>query len=112
MQWIESRGDHARQFVIDGDRIYSRAMDNGVATAIKQDNQEMKRGNRFLRSLDWGRLGLRIPVAEYEALIKAMPELVKGDRQSKARAWIKVINSDMARVNGWTVHDHRRAGGL
>ncbi len=35
MEWIESRGDHAMQFVIDSDRIYSRAMDNGVATAIK-----------------------------------------------------------------------------
>lgn len=53
----------------------------------------------------WGYSALCIPKLDYKVLLLRFPDLKSGDREIRARAWRKLIQSGLPRAMGWLVDD-------
>jgi hypothetical protein len=85
---------------VDGDVIRSRSMQPN-RTAILKQNEELRKSPGAIRTMDWGKLELDIPITDWIALGKMYPGLTDPahpDHKAQMALFLKSPASDIYRV--------------
>lgn len=85
-----SDGVETYRYTQEGTQL-TRSHTSNLEDAILNDNAAL-RANGGSRRMDWGRLSLRMSLAQYRLLVKINPALVSRDRREQQRAWLKLLN--------------------
>lgn len=88
----ESDGVLFADWKVEGNRLIRRLVQPGDG-AILSANSERRKDPDSIRSLDWGKLVMRIPENHLLILTKKHPDLNSPHRSTRYLAWLKFHNS-------------------
>ena len=98
-----------REYVVEGDTIHHRLTQSN-RQAILEKNNEMRKNKDALKTTQWGRLAMDIPVSDLPMLDKFFPGIASAAHPDHQWQMRRLLESPAGIP--YRLQDHKRRGGI